>query len=134
MQNSKTAPRKITKEVIDELIYTTDIELNSTHTKLCLPIIERIYKKMAAGLTFPGIKISGKLICDGHHRYLASLLAKVNIEKVPTLSTSATMPVQWESILFEETDWDSADKLNNLNEQDAIYNNIPIERIIELLR
>lgn len=125
---------KITKEVIIEFISKNEIELNSTHTKLCLPVINRIYKKMTAGIRFSGIKVEDNLICDGHHRYLASILANFPLERIPGNKTSATNPVDWKSVIFEEEDWDTTAKINMLNEQDAAYNNISIEKIVELLK
>lgn len=124
----------VTKEIIQELIDKNEIELSPTHTKLCIPIINRIYKKMSAGIKFTGIKLENNLICDGHHRYVASLLASFHLERIAGSSTSATAVVQWEAVIFEDEDWDTPAKINMLNEQDAAYNNIPIEQIVELLK
>ncbi len=101
---------KVTKEVIIE----NEIEL--------------------AGIKFYGIKVENNLICDGHHRHLASLLANISIERIATSSTSATIVVDWKSVIFEDEDWDTQAKIDMLNDQDANYNNIPIEKIIELLQ
>ena len=125
---------EITKKVIWDLIHKTDIELSSTHKKLCIPIINRIYKKMLAGIKFSGIKVDNNLICDGHHRYLASLLANFSIERIPTISTPATTAVDWTSVVFEDLDWDTQAKINMLNEQDAVYNNMTIEQILYILK
>jgi hypothetical protein len=131
---NKNTLEKVTKEIIQNLILNIEIEFNSTQTKLCLPIIDRIYRKMLVGIKFSAIKVDDNLICDGHHRYLASLLANITIEKVPTNSTSATTNIDWESVIFEEEDWDTLAKINMLNWQDAEYNNIAIEKIVELLK
>jgi hypothetical protein len=125
---------RVTKEIIVEFIRKNEIELSSTHTKLCLPVINRIFKKMSAGINFSGIKVENNLICDGHHRYIASILANFPLERIPGSITSATTAVHWESVIFEEDDWDTPAKIKMLNEQDAGYNNIPIEKIVELLR
>ena len=117
-----------------KFISTYEIDLTSTHTKLCLPIINRIYKKMCAGINFSGIKVKDNLICDGHHRYIAAILADFPLERIPGGSTSATSPVDWKSVSFEEEDWDSEAKINMLNKQDAEFNNIAIEKIVELLK
>ncbi|GAB3025638.1 hypothetical protein GCM10027051_33000 [Niabella terrae] len=89
---------------------------------------------MKAGIKFPGIKVEDNLICDGHHRYLASILANFHLDRIPGSKTSATSPVHWKSVVFEEEDWDTPAKINMLNEQDAEYNSIPIEKIVELLK
>ncbi|MEO6813488.1 MAG: hypothetical protein ABI172_06120 [Ginsengibacter sp.] len=124
---------RITKEIIQELI-NNKMELCSTHTKLCLPIITRIYKKMLGDIKFSGIKVEDNLICDGHHRYIASLLANFPLERISGSSTSATAVVPWKSVIFEEDDWDTVAKIKMLNEQDAEYNNIAIGKIVELLK
>ncbi len=89
---------------------------------------------MCAGINFSGKKVDKNLICDGHHRYLASLLAHFPIDRIPANISSATTVVHWESVIFEEEDWDTSAKINMLNEQDAKYNNISIEKIVELLQ
>ncbi len=69
----------ISKEFIHKFIKEIKIDLKSTHGKLCFPIINRIYQKMLVGIKFPSIKIDDNLIIDGHHRYLASLLANTDL-------------------------------------------------------
>ena len=124
---------KVTKEVIQDLIHKNEIELSPTHKKLCVPIIGRIFRKMSVGVEFPGIKVEHTIICDGHHRYLASLLANFAIERIPATSTSATTVVDWKLVVFEEEDWDTEADIKMLNEQDARYNNLAIEKLVELL-
>ena len=65
---------QITKEIILDYLQNNQIELQSTQTKLCLPIINRLCKKMDTGIKFPSVKVVDDLIIDGHHRYLASIL------------------------------------------------------------
>jgi hypothetical protein len=124
----------ISKQDIQQLIFQNQLELNSTHSKLCIPIINRIYKKMKAGIIFTGIKVDNVLISDGHHRYIASLLANESLERFPTNLTSATMVTPWESVIFEDEDWDTPTKVNMLNQQDADYNGISLEKVLEILK
>lgn len=88
---------------------------------------------MCAGIQFASIKVDSQLICDGHHRYIASLLANFHLERIPGSVTSATTIVLWELVSFEEEDWDTPVKINMLHKQDADYNNIPIEKILALM-
>lgn len=125
---------KITREIVVEFISNNTIELASTHAKLCLPVIDRIFRKMSAGIKFSEIKVENNLICDGHHRYIASLLANFSLERIQGNVTSATTEIQWKSVIFEDEDWDTEAKINMLNQQDAIYNNILLAKIIELLK
>lgn len=89
---------------------------------------------MLAGIKFSGIKVDNNLICDGHHRYLASLLANFSIERIPTIITPATTAVDWTSVVFEDLDWDTQVKINMLNEQDAVYNNMTIGQILDIVK
>jgi hypothetical protein len=89
---------------------------------------------MLMNIKFVEIKVHDGLICDGHHRYLASLLAKYSITIVPYISTSGTIVTDWKSVYFDDDDWDTSAKVNMLNEIDAAYNNIPIDTLIELLK
>jgi len=123
----------VTETIIKEFIAQNRIELLSTHGKLCLPIINRIYKKMMGGIQFRAIRIDDRVICDGHHRFIASLFADYPLERTAGKSTSATQVITWNQVSFEEEDWDTTAKINLLNEQDAAYNNLSIERILEML-
>lgn len=123
---------KITAEVIKKFLLENDIELSSTHARLCVPIIDRIHRKMSVGIKFSEIKVDNGLICDGHHRYIASLLAKYKVDRIPSANTA--IAVKWESVIFEDDDWDTVAKINMLNEQDANFNDIAINELIKLLK
>jgi hypothetical protein len=125
---------RITKEIIVDFISNNEIELASTHTRLSLPIINRIFKKMSANIKIPAIKVEGNFICDGHHRYVASLLAQYPLERISWNKTSATTLIDWKTVSFDDGDWDTEEEVNQRNRQDAEFNNIPIEKIIELLK
>jgi hypothetical protein len=85
-------------------------------------------------MIFSGIKVDNELISDGHHRYIASLLANNPLERFTTNSTSATMVTPWQSVIFEDVDWDTQSKIDMLNLQDADYNGITLEKVIEMLK
>lgn len=126
----KTINRAIILAAIEESEFT----LKSSHSKLCLPIINRIYKKMIHGIKFEDIKVCDSLIIDGHHRYICSLLANVKLDEVKSLKTGATVEYLWTDVEFVEEEWDTIDKIKRLNELDAAYNNIPLEKVIELTK
>lgn len=125
---------KITKEVIISLLEKENLPLITTQNKLSIPIINRIYKKMANGIKFDHIKVCGKLIIDGHHRYISSVLARVELGFAKSSRTSATVKYKWLEIDFVEEEWDTQHKIKRLNELDAQFNNIPLERIIEMTK
>jgi len=123
------------KRKLEEILINTEVELHATHSKLCFPIILRMYKKMIAGISFPSIKVYRNfIIIDGHHRYLASLLADVDLERVDSPTTSAKKITSWAEVELSMEDWDTQEKIEELNAEDAKYNNIPLEIIIELLK
>lgn len=81
----------ITKEIILKSLEEKDIQLITTHKRLCIPIINRIYKKMTKGIKFDSIKVCDNLIIDGHHRYVSSILADKKLDQVASSKTSATI-------------------------------------------
>lgn len=89
---------------------------------------------MKIGIKFSDIKVHESVICDGHHRYLASLLANYPLDVSPSFLTSATKIVGWERITFDEHDWDTSAKVKVLNEQDAEFNNMGMEELLEILK
>jgi hypothetical protein len=125
--NSMNMSDQVTSESISKFVKNNDITLVPTQSKLCIPIIQRMCRKMLIGIKFDDIKICDNLIIDGHHRYLSSLLVNREWNSVPSEKTSATEPVKWADVEFDESDWDTESKILYLNEQDAKYNKVDIE-------
>jgi hypothetical protein len=124
----------ITKELVRSFINQHPIEYRSSHRRLCLPIINRIYRKMKLGIRFSEIKIDKGLICDGHHRFIASLLSKTTLPTIQTIRSTASIEIDWSLVEFDENDWDTKTKITLLNQQDALYNNISLELMLEILK
>jgi hypothetical protein len=126
--------QEISKEFV--LIYLKEGKnnLKSTHARLCFPIINRIYKKMSIGIKFPSIKVDKDLIIDGHHRYVASLLSGTKLDTIPYSKTSATVVIDWDAVILDTDDWDTEAKIKMLNEKDAEFNDIQIDKINKLLK
>jgi hypothetical protein len=99
--------KEINKELILNAIAKSDYILITTHKKLCLPIINRIYKKMINGIKFDDIKVCETLIIDGHHRYVSSLLANIKLDEATSSKTSATIEYGWKEVEFVEEEWDT---------------------------
>ncbi len=55
---------------------------------------------MLEGGDFWSIRVDDGVIIDGHHRYVASRLAEINIQSIPSNKTSATIVTPWESVTF----------------------------------
>ena len=88
---------------------------------------------MINGIKFDDIKICEDLVIDGHHRYISSLLAKIEIGKIKSLKSSATKKYKWSEVEFDENDWDTVSKIQYLNEKDAEYNQVDIETINNII-
>jgi hypothetical protein len=48
--------------------------------------------------------------------------------------SSATIEYSWNVVKFVNEEWDTIDKIQYLNELDAEYNNIPLEKMIEITK
>jgi len=123
---------KLTGEFIKEFIKSNEMPFLPTQTKLCIPIIDRLCKKMFHSIKFDDIKICDNLIIDGHHRYLSSLIMDFNIGQVVSQKTSTTRSVEWNAVEFDENDWDAPEDILRFNEQDASYNGLDIEFVKQI--
>jgi hypothetical protein len=119
--------KEITADSIKAFIASHDIPFAATQPKLSIPIIFRMCQKMLHGITFEEIKVHEDLIINGHHRYLSALMMDFALGHVPSNTTSATEPIAWDSVEFDEEDWDTEEEVEALNELDAKYNNQKIE-------
>ena len=89
---------------------------------------------MKSGLRFDDIKIHNNLIVDGHHRYVSSLLAKTDVGRIQMDKTSAIRKHEWENVEFVYDEWDTPEKIEKLNNDDAEFNNLPVSAIIEMTK
>jgi len=128
------AIKNVCLQDIKYLIQHNELKLKSTQTKLSIPIINRIYKKMVAKIRMPPIKIQNDIICDGHHRYIASLLAKYEIEMILWSSSASTITIDWRTVSFDDKDWDTQEEIRIINQQDACNNKVELDVILNLLQ
>lgn len=124
---------KITKDAILKSLSLQTVALKPTQKKISLPIVYRIFKKMSNGIKFSPIKVCEGLIIDGHHRYIGSILAKYNIDSVPSYKSMATLAYDWSDVEFVNEEWDTPAKIRMLNELDAKFNEIAIEKLIKII-
>lgn len=77
--------------------------------RLCFAIIKRIYRRTKLGYQFGAIKVckERETIIDGNHRYIAYLLAGVNIDFIPGTSSKSDLEIEYLEVYFEEIEyWD----------------------------
>ena len=119
-------------EDVQEKLDTYHWDMMPSQNSICFPIIYRLYVKMRIGLKFPGIIIDKSLIIDGHHRYIASKLVNVPIDKYPGIRPSNHHLYSWKDVQLIGEDWDTPEKINFLNQQDAFYNGYSIDALNEI--
>jgi hypothetical protein len=89
---------------------------------------------MINGIKFDDIKVCDNIVIDGHHRYISSVLADTPLGKIPSFKTSATNVFEWDKVTFVDEEWDTELKIQRMNELDAEFNDISIEKISEIIK
>ena len=125
---------KLTEDRIANKIKEQKNLLLPTHNKLSLPIIIRIYRKMINGIKFRDIKVTDTLILDGHHRYVASIMAGIELGRITSSTTSATIEYDWKSVHFADEEWETKDKIKKFNQRNAEVNNVSFEFLEQLVK
>jgi hypothetical protein len=123
-----------TIDEIKSVLNTAGINYFPTQLRLSIPIINRIAKKMSVGLRFKEIQVLDQLICDGHHRFVASLMANYPIEVSAGIKTSATIQYKWQDVVLEEGDWDTPLGIKEWNKRDAHFNGLSFTELMALLK
>lgn len=89
---------------------------------------------MINGIKFEIVKTNENYIIDGHHRFISSQLAKIEIEKTLYPATAATIKYLWSDVQFVDEEWDTDYKILHLNQLDAKNNHLSLERMIEICK
>jgi hypothetical protein len=122
------------KELLNQQISQGSLKLKPTQDKLSIPLVFRIYKKMKAGLkNFDAIKVAEGLIIDGHHRYVASIIAGVEIEQFPSNTNLNQTYFEWGEITLRTSEYDTDIQIKYHNFNDAKRNGMNIEDIEKIL-
>ena len=89
---------------------------------------------MKGGLKkFDAIKVCENLIIDGHHRYIASNLSGVLVERFPSTKNHNQIVFDWTDVSLVTTEYDSESEINYHNFNDAQRNSISVEEINRIL-
>ena len=123
---------QLTDDSIKKKLNEFECLLLPTHDKLSLPLINRIYRKMMHGIEFNDIKVTDTLLLDGHHRYVASLMASIELGTTKSATTSATVQYNWESIQFVDEEWESKKVIKKFNKKGAKANNVSVDFLRQL--
>ncbi len=124
---------EINLETIRELFQSGSLDLTATQPGICLPMLQRIYKKMKVGIEFEDIRVNDSRIVDGHHRYVCSKLLNIDIginNNYPIPSTSENH--EWEVLVIDEHDYEIDEEIHQHNVRDAEINGVDIEFLNDL--
>jgi hypothetical protein len=122
------------KQLVELCLQSGDFEFKPTQNKLSIPLLYRVYKKMKAGLTnFDAIKVADGLIIDGHHRFIASIIAQVEIDKFLYSTNHNQISYEWKDVILSTNEYDSPEKISYHNFNDAKRNGITIQEIEKIL-
>ena len=56
-----------------------------------------------------------------------------NTERIETNKTSATKKHEWDNVEFVYAEWDTPEKIEKLNSDDAEFNNLSVEAIFKMI-
>ena len=124
---------EINLKTIQDLFKSGSLDLVATQPGVCLPMLQRIYKKMKVGIDFDAIRVNESRIVDGHHRYVCSKLLDMEIEitnNYPIPSTSENH--EWEVLVIDEFDHETDAEINEHNVRDAELSGHEIEFLNDL--
>lgn len=116
----------ITLDIVCELLKSDKWVLGATQSKICLPILKRIYKKMQLGINFENIKVANSQIVNGHHRYICSVLSEKPIGMDDWVISPSSIVYQWKNVLIIEQDYENNEQIMAHNKRDAELNGVDI--------
>ena len=122
------------KKMLEQKISEGAFDLKPSQDKISLPTAYRIYKKMKASLKFDAIKICGDIVIDGHHRYVASVLAEASIERFLSTKNHTQTVYDWKDVILKTIDYDDQSEIRYYNFNDALRNGITLKQVEELLQ
>lgn len=123
------------KILLENSLADREFEFAPTQNKISIPLVYRIYKKMKAEIKFDAIKVVDGLVIDGHHRFIASILAGVEIEKFPSTKNLSQTNFEWSEVTLSLSEYDTESDIDYHNFNDAQRNGISkneIEKILEV--
>ena len=121
------------KLIVEQKLSDGSFVLKPTQSKISLPIAFRIYKKMKANLKFDAIKICDELLIDGHHRYIASVIAGVSIERFQSTKNLTQSSFEWADVSLITVDYDESNLIDYHNYNDALRNDVTVAYIKKIL-
>lgn len=125
--------QEITLKTVEELFESGALDLIALQPGVCLPMLQRIHKKMQVGIHFDSIRVNDSRIVDGHHRYISSMLLNIDIginDNYPIPSTAENH--DWGNLVIDEFDYETEEEILEHNIRDAELNDVELEFLINL--
>lgn len=122
------------KNLLEQELLNREFELKPTQNKISLPIVFRIFKKMKANLKFDAIRVCDNILIDGHHRYIASVMANVTTEQFPSTKNHNQTTFEWKEVTIITTDYDYPNDIDYHNFNDAKRNGITVDEVLKMLK
>ena len=123
---------EISLKNVRDLLDSGSLTLIAIQGEICLPILQRIYKKMKLGIEFDNIRVNGSRIVDGHHRYVCSILSDIEIGINDWPIPSAAVNCSWVDVIINEEDYEDAEMILKHNIRDAELNDVDVNVLNDL--
>ena len=124
----------MTKTEIEAFLNNTSFTFFPSQNKICLPILNRMIRKMKVQLYFKPIKVNSNLIIDRHHRYIASKTTGQIISLDNYSKPSLLLKGNWAEIIIDENDWETPEEIIKWNYKDAAYNDITFKELVQKIK
>ncbi len=124
--------QEISLKNVRDLLDSGSLKLVAIQGEICLPILQRIYKKMKLGIEFDNIRVNGSRIVDGHHRYVCSILSEIEIGINDWPIPSTAVNCNWNDVIINEEDYEDAEMILKHNIRDAELNDVDISVLNDL--
>tara|TARA_R110000744_G_scaffold366389_1_gene475424 strand:- start:210 stop:587 length:378 start_codon:yes stop_codon:yes gene_type:complete len=123
---------EISLKNVRDLLDSGSLTLIAIQGEICLPILQRIYKKMKLGIEFDNIRVNGSRIVDGHHRYVCSILSEIEIGINDWPIPSTAVNCSWVDVIINEEDYEDAEMILKHNIRDAELNDMDVNVLNDL--
>ena len=123
---------EISLKNVRDLLDSGPLTLIAIQGEICLPILQRIYKKMKLGIEFDNIRVNGSRIVDGHHRYVCSILSEIEIGINDWPIPSTAVNCSWVDVIINEEDYEDAEMILKHNIRDAELNDMDVNVLNDL--
>lgn len=96
---------ELTIEYVQKYILENKFGLLPTQDKISFPLIKRYYEMLIDGKTPPPIKIDGRAIIDGHHRYISGHIHRSSPDICESIRPKGIEIRSWLNVIIDSADF-----------------------------